>query len=96
MASPSVLPRLPFHSLCRIGVDLFEARAFKPALDVFRLLVARHSHDPTVWYWLGRCHQELDEPEVARRLFEVAGYTGRSPLFRALARGAGQPRPRRC
>ena len=73
----------------RIGVDLFEAGAFEPARDVFRLLVLWRSSEPSGWYWLARCHQELDQTETVRALFEAAAAAGRSPLFRALARGAG-------
>jgi hypothetical protein len=85
-----------FAELCRIGVDLFEAQAFEPARDVFRLLVLWHSREPAAWYWLGRCHQELDEAATARALFEAAAAAGRSPLFRALARGVDAPGGRPC
>jgi Flp pilus assembly protein TadD len=82
---PSALPR--------IAVDLFDAGAFEPARDLFRLLVVQRTGDPELWYWLGRCHIELGQPERARRVFETAARAGHSPLFRALARGVrgGEP-----
>lgn len=79
--------------LCRIGLDLFETGRFEPARDVFRLLVVTRGDDPEPWYWLGRCHAELDEPEQAQRVFETAALAGHSPLFRALARGLERSTP---
>lgn len=70
-----------------MGVDLFDAGAFEPARDVFRLLLLQRSDDDSVWYWLGRCHQELGQEETALALYTCAGRAGRSRVFGALARG---------
>jgi hypothetical protein len=94
LLSPVTRSAAHAFALSRIGVDLFEAGAFTSARDVFRLLVLERSGEPSGWYWLGRCHQELGQPDVARALFESAERAGRSPLFRALVRGiATEPRP---
>lgn len=85
----SLVTRSPAHAfaLGRIGVALFEAGAFTSARDVFRLLVLERSQEPSGWYWLGRCHQQLGQDDIARAIFETAAKARRSPLFRALARG---------
>lgn len=94
VTTPPALTRTQTHTfaLGRIGLDLFEVGAFQSARDVFRLLVLDCSTEVSAWYWLARCHQELGEPEKARKLFECAAHAGRSPLFRALARGLGRDR----
>jgi tetratricopeptide (TPR) repeat protein len=80
-------------ALHRVAVDLFDARALEAARDVFRLLVVERTGDPEVWYWLGRCHLELEQYEQARCVFEAAARAGHSPLFRALARGVRGAEP---
>lgn len=80
-------------ALQRIGIDLFDAGAFEPARDVFRLLLLERSDDPEIWYWLGRSHAELGQTDEARSVFEAAAHAGHSPLFRALARGLGTEAP---
>jgi tetratricopeptide (TPR) repeat protein len=80
--------RLSIEALDRVALDLFDAGAFNPAKDVFRLLLLYRPSQAATWYWLARCHQELGEEDKAMRLFELAYDAGLSPLFLPLARGA--------
>lgn len=75
------------YALARIGVDLFDANAFEHAKNVFRFLLLSRPKEPSLWYWLGRCHQELGDDATAQRLFDLAHRGGVSKLFGPLSRG---------
>ncbi len=64
------------ESAYRVGRAYFDAGGYAPALEMLTLLVDNHADSPRIAearYLMAACHERLDRPEEARRLYsEVA------------------------
>lgn len=76
--------------LYSIGHSMLEADRWRDAADVFRAMVLTAPRDERSWVALGKCHEELGQPEVAVELYSLGtlcvpdGVRCRVALSRAL------------
>jgi tetratricopeptide (TPR) repeat protein len=80
-------PRAIFYVryLFEFGQQLFCWELFTEAADLFRYLTSKLPHEPWTWFWLARCHEELGDPLMAARLYELGSEVGDPQTFQLLA-----------
>ncbi|MCC6900357.1 MAG: tetratricopeptide repeat protein [Polyangiaceae bacterium] len=59
------------QALYLAGHTLFEQGSFRQAADVFRFAVLVEPLFAEAWQGLGRCHDEVGEPETAALIYET-------------------------
>jgi hypothetical protein len=80
-------PRAAYYvrSLFEFGEQLYAWELYAEAADLFRYLASRVPGQPWPWFWLARCHEELGDPMLAAKFYEVAGGVGDRATFALLA-----------
>jgi Flp pilus assembly protein TadD len=64
----AVVSQAAVDAAFNIAVDRYEAGDLGGAMNILRLLATVAPSDEGVWRALARCHEELEQPEVAEFL----------------------------
>lgn len=64
--------RLPTKALLDAANELFANEQYEHAAALYRYLLALRKRSAIVWFRLGRCYEQLERFELARRIYDVA------------------------